>query len=164
MVFISSWKLFSFLRYLHFSFDIFEFVGKLLDKKATVNSKYMTSQSGTQIIAINILPGISKSKCNQIMKLGRSREYNVINNFLQNHEENEAGRLAVDLFPSCKKALYKVKASGYHLSFNKFCSSKTWTYNENKLYETSDCWSRDILKFFFLKKGSETSFFTIFCA
>ena len=99
----------------------------------------MTSQSGTQIIAINILPGISKSKCNQIMKLGWSREYNVINNFVQNHEENEAGRLAVDLFPSCKIALYKVKASGYHLSFNKFCWSKTWTYNENKLYETSDC-------------------------
>ena len=33
------------------------------------------------------------------------------------------------------------------------CFGSPWTYNKNKFYETSDCWSRDTLNFDFLKKG-----------
>ena len=40
--------------------------------------------------------------------------------FFQNHAENETGRLVRDLFLLFKKALYKVKASGHHLNFNRF--------------------------------------------
>ena len=43
----------------------------------------MTSQSGLQTMAINILPNISKSKGNQTMKFGQLIEYNKINIFLQ---------------------------------------------------------------------------------
>ena len=43
----------------------------------------MTSQTGKQTIAINILPDISKSKGNQIMEFGLLVEYNVRNIFLQ---------------------------------------------------------------------------------
>ena len=43
----------------------------------------MTSQTGKQTIAINILPDISKSKGTQIMEFGLLVEYNVRNIFLQ---------------------------------------------------------------------------------
>ena len=43
----------------------------------------MTSQSGLQTIAIQILPYISQSKDNQTMKLGQLIEYNKKNIFLQ---------------------------------------------------------------------------------
>ena len=36
-------------------------------------------------------------------------------------------------------------------------------YNKKKLYKTLDHWSRDILNFLFLRKGSGNSFYTIFC-
>ena len=43
----------------------------------------MTSQSGLQTIAIHILPNLSQSKGNQIMKFGQLIEYNMRNIFLQ---------------------------------------------------------------------------------
>ena len=36
------------------------------------------------------------------------------------------------------KALYKVKSSGQHLSFNIFCFTSTCAYNKNKLCKISD--------------------------
>ena len=52
-------KLFSFLRYLSFSPAIFGHVGKQLDRKANVISKFMTSQDGNNI----------SSRCNQTWNL-----------------------------------------------------------------------------------------------
>ena len=43
----------------------------------------MTSQIGTQTIAIHILPDMSRSKGNQEMKFGQLIEYNVRNIFYQ---------------------------------------------------------------------------------
>ena len=43
----------------------------------------MTSQPGQQIIVIHILSNISRSKSNQIMKLGQLIECNVRNIFLE---------------------------------------------------------------------------------
>ena len=37
----------------------------------------MTSQTGTQTIAVSILPDISKGKRNQTMKVGQLIEYNT---------------------------------------------------------------------------------------
>ena len=42
------------------------------------------------------------------------------NIFLQNHAENETGRLGTDLFLFFKKALYEAKANGVELSFSHF--------------------------------------------
>ena len=39
----------------------------------------MTSQTGTQIVTINILPDISKTKVNQSVKFGHLIVYNVRN-------------------------------------------------------------------------------------
>ena len=47
-----------------------------LIRKIGLASKFMTSQPGSQTIAIHILPKISRSKGNQAMKLGQLIEYN----------------------------------------------------------------------------------------
>ena len=43
-------------------------------RRVTLTSKFMTSQPGSQIIAIYILPNISQSKGNQTMKFD---EFNI---------------------------------------------------------------------------------------
>ena len=53
------------------------------------------------------------------MKFGQLVKYSA-SNFLGNHAENEAERPVPDVFMVFKKALYKVKASVQHLSFNIF--------------------------------------------
>ena len=50
MQFILCQKLFSFLRYLHFCLDFYVMQKNSLIKKLTVISKFMTSQTGQQII------------------------------------------------------------------------------------------------------------------
>ena len=42
----------------------------------------MTSQTGQQIIAIHILPNISRSKDSQVIKFGQLIKYNVRYKFL----------------------------------------------------------------------------------
>ena len=58
----------------------------------------MTSQPGSQTTAIHILPNISQSKGNKTMKFGQLIEYNKRNVFFKDYAENEAERLAPDLF------------------------------------------------------------------
>ena len=65
--------LFSFWRYIHFSFT----------KKLSLISKFMTSQTEQQKITIIIFHNISKSKSNQAMKFGQLIEQKVRNIFLQ---------------------------------------------------------------------------------
>ena len=43
----------------------------------------MTSQPGLQIIAIHMLPNISRSKGNRTMKFGQLIEYNMKNYFFE---------------------------------------------------------------------------------
>ena len=45
------------------------------------------------------------------MEFGQVIEYNKRKIFIQNHAENETGRLVPDLYLFFKKALYEVKAS-----------------------------------------------------
>ena len=70
----------------------------------------MTSQTGQQTIIIPILPNISRRNGNQTMKFGQLVEYNLKLNF--------SPEIMQFLFH--KKALYTVKASVKHLSFNIF--------------------------------------------
>ena len=67
-------------------------------REIRLNSKFMTSQSGLQTIAIHILPNISQSKDNQAMKFGQLLEYNKKYFFFKNYAENEAGKLVPNLF------------------------------------------------------------------
>ena len=52
-------------------------------RKIRLTSKSMTSQPGLQTIAIHILPNISQSKGNPIMKFGQLIKYNKRNIFRQ---------------------------------------------------------------------------------
>ena len=47
-------------------------------------------------------------------------KYSIANIFCLKHAENEAVRQVPDQFLFLKKALYKAKARGQHLSFNIF--------------------------------------------
>ena len=81
----------------------------------------MTSQTGQQIITIHILPNNSTSKGNQTVKFGQLIEYSVSNIFLQKQcRKGGKETSSRPLFSFFKNSLYKVKASGQHLSFNKF--------------------------------------------
>ena len=52
-----------------------------------------------------------------------------------------------------KASRCKVKVSSMHLIFDIFWQSTIWTCNKRKLYESSDCWSRDMPNFDFLVQG-----------
>ena len=77
------------LKIFKFLSRLFGHVGKtgrkngLIRKMRRLTSKFMTSQPGSQTIAILILPDISQSKGNQAMKFGQLIEYNKRNIFLQ---------------------------------------------------------------------------------
>ena len=84
-------------------------------RKLRLISKFMTSQTGQQIITMHIIPNISRRKGNQAMKFGQLIKYN--------HAQNEAVRLVQDLFLFLKKAICRIKASGRHLKT--FCKTST---------------------------------------
>ena len=67
-----------------------------------------------------MLPNISRNKGNQSIKFGQLiKYYSMRNIFFENHAENEIGELVPYLL-FFNKALYKVKASDQHLTFNKY--------------------------------------------
>ena len=54
-----------------------------LIRKTRLISKFVTSQSGKQTIAIHILPYISRTKDNQTVEFGQLIEYNMKKIFLE---------------------------------------------------------------------------------
>ena len=58
-------------------------MGKWLEKKLRLISKFLTSKPEKQTITIHILLNISKRKSNLTMKYGQLIEYNETNTFLQ---------------------------------------------------------------------------------
>ena len=93
----------------------------------------MTSQTGTQITAIWILPNIWRHKGNQTMKFGQVMEHNIKNRFLQNHLETKTRRLFPEPFSFFQKALYEIKVSGQHRTFNMFGSPQLNNKRASKL-------------------------------
>ena len=69
---------------------------------------------------MDITPNILRSKDNHTMKFGQLIVHKTMHIFIKNHEENEAGRLVLDLFLFFKKVSDEVKESGLWLSFNIF--------------------------------------------
>ena len=70
------------------------------------------SQTGTQMITMNVLSDISKSKGNKTMKFGQLLKSNMRNIFVKNYAENRGRKLNLDLFLLVKTALFKRKVSG----------------------------------------------------
>ena len=73
-------------------------------RKLRLTSTFMKSQTGKQRIAIYIVPTRRK----------QGNETWSVNRVFKNHAENEAEKLAPDLFLFFKKSLHEVKASGQH--------------------------------------------------
>ena len=78
------------------------------------------SQTRQQIITRNILPNISRSKCNQGMKFAQLIKYRVRNIFLQKSCRKWGRETSFRSHFVFFKALHKVVASGQHLNFNIF--------------------------------------------
>ena len=76
------------MRYIHFCPEFLEqwlYVEKQLNEKDDVISKFMTSTTQQNLIAIYIFANISRSKENQKTKFGQLIKYNVRDIFLKNH-------------------------------------------------------------------------------
>ena len=61
-------------------------------------SKFMTSQTGQQIIPIHILSNMSRRKCNQNMKFGQLIEYSMMDIFLKKSYTKCSGESSHRLF------------------------------------------------------------------
>ena len=72
---LSVLQIFRFLSWL------FDHVGKQLNKKTKVNFETCDVQTEKQVIAIQILPNILRSKDNQTAKFCQLKEYNMRNVF-----------------------------------------------------------------------------------
>ena len=102
----------------------------------------MTSKTKKKINSLNILPDMSRSKCNKtIMKFGQQIESNLKIFFKNSNAENKAWRLVRASFCFFGK-IHGVKTYGLRLSFSSFWLSSTWKCNKNKLHKCSICWSR----------------------
>ena len=66
----------------------------------------MTSQPGTQRIAIHILPNISRSTGNQTMKFGQLTEYKMRNFFLEKSFIKSGGETITRLFSKNQNRAY----------------------------------------------------------
>ena len=77
-------------------------LGKRLDKKAKVNSEFMASQTGKQIITIHILPNIARSKGSQTMKFRQLTESNI----LKKHTQSVVEKLVTN--PFIKKLKFSI--------------------------------------------------------
>ena len=73
----------SFSKYLSFCLDFLVMCKNGLIEKTRLISRFMTSQRGTQTVAIHILPNISRSKGNQTNKYGQLIEYSMRNTFIE---------------------------------------------------------------------------------
>ena len=93
----------SFSRYLSFCLDFLVMKKKGSIRKIRLISKLMTSQPGSQRIAIHILVHISRSKDNQTMKFGQLTEYNMRNNFIEKPYMKCSGETIPRLFPKISK-------------------------------------------------------------
>ena len=86
-------------KYLNFCLSLlFDHVETWPDSKDKITSmirlisKFMTSRPGKQTISIHILPNISRSKDNQLMKFGQLIEHNMRDIFLEKSYTKYSGK------------------------------------------------------------------------
>ena len=144
-------KAFFILKILTFLSWLFGDIGKRFDQKAKINFKIYYATGWAASNNNTKFSQYLKSKGNQAMKFGQLIEDNGINIFLQKPcRKWDRKTSSREIFLFFKIALYKIKASGQHSSFNLFWLTPTGKCNKNKLYNISDFWSRDMLNFNFL--------------
>ena len=86
------------MSYLHFCRDFLVMCKNDWIRKLRLVLKFMTSETGQQIIAMHVLPYISRSKGNQAVKFDQLTKYGMRNIILKNLAETEVGKLVPDLY------------------------------------------------------------------
>ena len=98
-----------FLRYLHFCPDFGSVKKNSLIRKLWLISKFKASQTGQQIITINILPNISRNKDNKANKFCHLIKFRMRNFFLRKSYRKQHSRTSrMEVF--CKNS-ERVKAA-----------------------------------------------------
>ena len=149
------------MRYHHFWLDFLVLSRNGMIRKLWLISKFMTPYTGQQIITIQLIPNISRSKDNETWLVNKIQRENI--NFLQKPCRKWVGETSFRPLFVFQKSFIWVNASCQHHNLNFFWQTLSWTYNKNKLYKISDCWFRDMLNFNYLIKDSGTSSSTTFC-
>ena len=110
MFFISSYKLFFFSRYLNFCLNFLVVQKNGMIRKIKLIAKFMTSQPGKQIIAIHILPNISKNK-GKTHVMEQKMEYKMRNISLEK-SYTKRGRKTISR-PFSKKSKLSISLNQY---------------------------------------------------
>ena len=108
----------------------------------------------TAKFTIHILTNISRSKGNQVMKLGQWIKYNKRKIFLQKLCRKWGRETSPrPLFIFKKSFIWGKRKWSAAYWFQYVSIALNLAFNENKLYKTLDYWSRDMLNFNFSEKG-----------
>ena len=99
------------------------------------------------------MPNISRSKVNQTMKLGHLIKYNKRKFFLQKSCWKWGSETSPRPLFTFGKTLIWGKTKWSPAYFQYVSIALNLAYNKNKLYKTSDYWSRDTFSFKFSEKG-----------
>ena len=121
-------------------------------RKKRLISKFMTSQTSQQTIAIHILPNISQIKRNQALKLCHVIEYNKRNIFLTKlcrKWDRETSSRPLFVF---QKSFIWGKSTWSAAYFQPLSIVLNLANNKNKIYKNLDYGSRDMFNFDFLEK------------
>ena len=85
---------------------LFWLSGYVDKSKLWLSSKFMTSQTGQEIITIHIFPNISRSKGNKRMKFGHLIEYNMRNIFLEKSYTKCGGEASQHYYKKSKLIIF----------------------------------------------------------
>ena len=102
-----------------------------LIRKLRLISKLLTSQTGQQIMAINISHNISRSKANQTTKFDQLIEYNTRNIFLEKSYTKYVGEASPKPFYKKSTLSRSLDQQSEMLNICFYCISKSMT---NKIY------------------------------
>ena len=151
MLFISSQKLFFVVTIFYvFIMTFWSCRKSSLIRMIRLISKFMTSQPGQQIIAIQFLPIILRCKSNQTMKLSQLIEHTKINIFL--YKLCRKWRRETSSRPFFKICLIWGKNKWSAAYFQCISIALNLGYNK-KLHKALDYWFRDMLNFNFWEKS-----------
>ena len=154
---IGTLRVKSFFRSLDFCPDFFSYLGKRLNKRAKVNFKILTSQTGKQPIAIHILPKFSRSKSYQAMRFDQLIEHKKINIYLRKSCRKWGRETRCRALFVFKKSLYEIAGVAI--------KTKSRSYDKNKQYNCSQRTAliQRYVQFWFFWKRPGISFSTKFC-
>ena len=125
-LFISSYKPFSFSRYLSFCLDSLAMQELRLDQRYKVSFKIFDVTTWLTISRNTRVVQYPRSKGDHPMKFGQLIELAGKIFFFKSNAENEERRLVPDLYLFFEKTLYEIKTNGLQFRFSIVQQPSTW--------------------------------------